>query len=97
MSAASKLENNRIRVVSMPSTDRFDSQGQEYRDSVLPPSVKARVAVEAGVGDGWIKYTGLDGAVVSIDTFGESAPADDVFNYLGMTTKSVVSAVKNLL
>jgi transketolase len=97
MSAASELENNRIRVVSMPSTDRFDSQDQEYRDSVLPPSVKARVAVEAGVGDGWIKYTGLDGAVVSIDRFGESAPADDVFDYLGMTTKNVVSAVKNIL
>ena len=97
MSAANELEDTRIRVVSMPSTDRFDAQDKDYRESVLPPSVKRRVAVEAGVGDGWIKYTGLDGAVVSIDTFGESAPAGEVFKHLGMTTDNVVSVVKNLL
>jgi transketolase len=97
MSAANELEDTRIRVVSMPSTDRFDAQDKDYRESVLPPSVKRRVAVEAGVGDGWIKYTGLDGAVVSIETFGESAPAGEVFKHLGMTTDNVVSVVKNLL
>ncbi len=97
MAAAERLSGHHIRVVSMPSTDRFDSQNQDYRDSVLPPAVKARVAVEAGVGDGWLKYVGLDGAVISIDTFGESAPAKDVFEYLGMTTANVVNAVRNLL
>ncbi len=97
MAAAEQLSGYHIRVVSMPSTDRFDSQDQDYRDSVLPPAVKARVAVEAGVGDGWLKYVGLDGAVVSIDTFGESAPARDVFEHLGMTTENVVNAVQNLL
>ncbi len=97
MAAAEQLSGYHIRVVSMPSTDRFDSQEQDYRDSVLPPAVKARVAVEAGVGDGWLKYVGLDGAVVSIDTFGESAPARDVFEHLGMTTENVVNAVQNLL
>ncbi len=97
MAAAEQLSGHSIRVVSMPSTDRFDSQDQDYRDSVLPPAVKARVAVEAGVGDGWLKYVGLDGAVISIETFGESAPARDVFEHLGMTTANVVDAVRNLL
>lgn len=97
MAAAEQLSGHHIRVVSMPSTDRFDSQDPGYRDSVLPPAVKARVAVEAGVGDGWLKYVGLDGAVISIDTFGESAPAKDVFEHLGMTTANVVNAVRNLL
>ncbi len=97
MTAAEQLSEYNIRVVSMPSTDRFDSQDQGYRESVLPPHVMARVAVEAGVGDGWLKYVGLDGAIVSIETFGESAPAKDVFAYLGMTTTNVVNAVRNLL
>ncbi len=97
MAAAEQLSGYHIRVVSMPSTDRFDSQDQGYRDSVLPPAIKARVAVEAGVGDGWLKYVGLDGAVISIETFGESAPAKDVFEHLGMTTANVVNAVRNLL
>ena len=97
MAAVEQLSEHHIRVISMPSTDRFDSQDQGYRDSVLPPAVKARVAVEAGVGDGWLKYVGLDGAVISIETFGESAPAKDVFEHLGMTTANVVNAVRNLL
>ena len=97
MEAVSQLSSAKIRVVSMPSTDRFDSQDADYKESVLPSTVSARVAVEAGVGDGWVKYTGLDGTVVSIDTFGESAPAKDVFEHLGMTTEKVVVAVQNLL
>ncbi len=97
MAAAKQLPGYHVRVVSMPSTDRFDGQDQDYRDSVLPPAVKARAAVEAGVGDGWLKYVGLDGAVISIETFGESAPAKDVFEHLGMTTANVVDAVRNLL
>ena len=97
MEAADLLSEFRIQVVSMPSTDRFDEQDDEYKESVLPSTVTKRVAVEAGVGDGWVKYTGFDGAVVSIDTFGESAPAADVFRHLGMTTENVVNTVKNLL
>jgi transketolase len=97
VAAAETLQDRQIRVVSMPSTDRFAAQDKDYQDSVLPPAVTRRIAVEAGVGDGWYKYTGFDGAVVSIDTFGESAPADDVFKFLGMTTERVVEAVEKVL
>ena len=90
-------QSSNIRVVSMPSTDRFDSQDQQYKDSVLPPAIRKRVAVEAGVGDGWLKYTGFEGAVLSIDTFGESAPAGEVFKHLGMTAENLKSIVENLL
>jgi transketolase len=85
-----------VRVVSMPSTDQFDAQDQAYKDSVLPKGVK-RVAVEAGVSDGWRKYVGLEGAVVGMDTFGESAPASDVFKHFGFTTENVVKAVESVL
>jgi transketolase len=97
MEVSGQLESARIRVVSMPSTDRFDSQDTQYRESVLPAAIKKRIAVEAGVGDGWLKYTGLEGAVLSIDTFGESAPAGEVFKYLGMTAENLKSIVENLL
>jgi len=97
MEVSGQLESARIRVVSMPSTDRFDSQDTQYRESVLPVAIKKRVAVEAGVGDGWLKYTGLEGAVLSIDTFGESAPAGEVFKYLGMTAENLKSIIENLL
>ena len=85
-----------VRVVSMPSTDQFDAQDQAYKDSVLPKGVR-RVAVEAGVSDGWRKYVGLEGAVVGMDTFGESAPASDVFKHYGFTTENVVKAVESVL
>ena len=97
MAAAGQLAERRIRVVSMPSTDRFDDQDGAYRESVLPSDIIKRVAVEAGVGDGWMKYIGFGGAVVSLETFGESAPAADVFKYLGMTTEKVVEAVAQVL
>jgi transketolase len=97
VAAAEILQSRQIRVVSMPSTDRFAAQDGDYQDSILPPAVTRRIAVEAGVGDGWYKYTGFDGAVVSIDTFGESAPAEEVFKFLGMTTDRVVEAVEKLL
>ncbi|WP_424945978.1 transketolase [Candidatus Spongiihabitans sp.] len=97
MAAAGQLADRRIRVVSMPSTDRFDGQDRAYRESVLPSDIIKRVAVEAGVGDGWMKYIGFGGTVVSLDTFGESAPAADVFKYLGMTTEKVVEAVEKIL
>jgi transketolase len=91
------LENEKIRVVSMPSTTVFDKQTQEYRDSVLLPGVSARVAVEAATSDGWYKYVGIDGIVIGIDTFGESAPAKELFSYFGFTVGKVVEAVTSLL
>ncbi len=83
-----------VRVVSMPSTDLFDAQDKVYRDSVLPPSVRARVAVEAGVTDYWRKYVGLDGKVIGVDAFGESAPAGQVYEHFGVTAAGVVEAVE---
>ncbi|MFN3715734.1 MAG: transketolase family protein, partial [Thiobacillus sp.] len=85
-----------VRVVSMPSTNTFDRQDAAYRDSVLPKGLP-RVAVEAGVTDFWRKYVGLDGAVVGIDTFGESAPAPALFKHFGITAEAVVAAVKGVL
>jgi transketolase len=84
------------RVVSMPSTNVFNRQDQAYKDSVLPKSAK-RVAVEAGVTDGWYKYVGSDGAVVGMDRFGESAPAGELFKYFGFTVENVVNTVKGIL
>jgi transketolase len=89
-------EGVNVRVVSMPSTSVYDKQDQAYKDSVLPKGVK-RVAVEAGVTGGWYKYVGLDGAVVGLDTFGESAPAPELFKYFGFTTDNVVATVKKVL
>jgi transketolase len=94
---AEALVNKKIRVVSMPCTAVFDRQPQDYRDSVLPPSVSARIVVEAAVTAGWYKYVGLDGIVIGIDTFGESAPAKELFAYFGFTVDKVVEAVNSLL
>lgn len=85
-----------VRVVSLPSFLRFDRQTAEYRDSVLPPSCRARVAVEAGVSDLWRKYVGLDGKVVGIDRFGISAPAPLVYKELGITVEAVIAAARSL-
>jgi transketolase len=85
-----------VRVVSMPSTNVFDRQDAAYRSSVLPAGLP-RVAVEAGVTDGWYKYVGLDGAVIGLDRFGESAPAGELFKYFGITAEAVVAAVKKVL
>jgi transketolase len=85
-----------VRVVSMPCTSAFDRQDAEYRAQVLPRGLP-RVAVEAGVSDGWRKYVGLDGAVVGIDTFGESAPAGELFKHFGFTAANVADAVKHVL
>ena len=84
-------------VVSMPCIELFDKQTAEYKESVLPSVVRARVAVEALSGYGWHKYTGLDGAVVSIDRFGASAPAKTVFEKLGMTVDCVVDAALGVI
>ncbi len=85
-----------VRVVSMPSTSVFDRQDAAYRESVLPKGVR-RIAVEAGVTDIWRKYVGLEGAVLGIDRFGESAPAGDLFKYFGFTVDNLVAQVKNVL
>ena len=85
-----------VRVVSMPSTSVFDRQDKAYRDSVLPRGLP-RVAVEAGVTDYWRKYVGLEGGVVGIDRFGESAPAGELFKHFGFTPENVVAAVKRVL
>jgi len=98
MGAQAKLaeEGVRARVVSMPSTSVFDRQDAAYRDAVLPRGIP-RVAVEAGVSDYWRKYVGLDGAVVGIDRYGESAPGPDLFKYFGFTVDNVVAAVKSVI
>ncbi len=83
-----------VRVVSMPSTDVFDAQDQSYRDAVLPASVSLRVVIEAGVGDGWYRYCGIDGLVVCMNSFGESAPAADLFDHFGFTVDAIVDKVK---
>jgi len=93
--AAKKLGAG-TRVVSMPSFERFDKQSQEYRDSIIPPNCRKRVAVEAGVTDLWRKYVGLDGAVVGINRFGISAPAPTVYKELGITVDAVVQAATSL-
>lgn len=97
MGAAEKLSDKKIRVVSMPSTTVFDAQDAAYKESVLPASVTARVAVEAAVTEGWYKYVGLGGAVVGIDHFGESAPAPVLFKEFGFTVENVEAAVKGVL
>ena len=91
-----ELEGCRIRVVSMPSTTMFDSQSREYRDSVLPPEVTARISVEAASTLTWHKYVGTHGIIIGIDSFGESAPAKELFAYFGFTVGKVVEAVKKL-
>lgn len=97
MGAAEQLADRKIRVVSMPSTTEFDKQDADYRESVLPAAVTARVAVEAAVTEGWYKYVGTTGAVVGIDRFGESAPADILFREFGFTVENVARAVESVL
>ena len=99
LGAAEKLTTggHKVRVVSLPSTDLFDAQDAAYRESVLPRGVKARVAVEAGIADYWFKYVGLDGAIVGMTTFGESAPASQLFAEFGFTVENIVSHAEALL
>lgn len=96
VAAAKELMQYRVRVVSMPSVDIFESQSLAYQESVLPPSLKARVAIEAGSTAYWYRWVGLEGAVVGIDRYGESAPGPAVFKALGITVEAVVKAVKGL-
>ncbi len=90
-------EGRQVRVVSMPSTDAFDKQDAAYREAVLPAAVSARVAIEAGISDYWFKYVGINGAIVGMNTFGESAPADALFNEFGFTVENVVAKASALL
>ncbi len=93
MQAAAHCIDKKIRVVSMPSTTEFDKQEKVYRDAVLPPAVRNRIAIEAASTACWYKYVGLDGKVIGIDRFGESAPAEAVFEYLGITVAAVVEKI----
>ncbi|MFU8836749.1 MAG: transketolase [Thiohalomonadaceae bacterium] len=95
--AADELSGKKIRVVSMPSVETFDAQDAAYRESVLPAAVTARVAVEAAVTGGWYKYVGLNGKVIGMDRFGESAPAGELFKEFGFTVENVVKAVKEVM
>jgi transketolase len=90
-------KGKKIRVVSMPSTNIFDEQDAAYREKVLPSNVTARIAVEAGVTDLWIKYVGLQGKVIGINRFGESAPAGQLFKEFGFTVENVVKTTESLL
>ena len=92
-----KAAGKKIRVVSMPSTNIFDAQDAAYRESVLPVAVTQRVAVEAGVTDGWWKYVGTNGKIVGLDRFGESAPAGQLFKEFGFTVENVVKNVEAVL
>ncbi|MDW2453745.1 transketolase [Vibrio sp. 1249-1] len=97
--AAAQLtaEGKKVRVVSMPATDAFDKQDAAYREEVLPSDVTARIAVEAGIADFWYKYVGFDGRIIGMTTFGESAPAGELFKMFGFTTENVVNTAKELL
>ena len=94
--AAAKTLGAGVRVVSIPSFQRFDRQSQAYRDEVLPPAVRRRVSIEAGVSDLWWKYVGLDGRVIGINRFGLSAPGGKVMEVLGITAQAVVDAARAL-
>ena len=94
--AALEAEGVAVRVVSMPSTDVFDRQDAAYKASVLTRGTP-RVAIEAGVTAFWYKYVGLEGAVVGLDTFGESAPAPVLFKYFGFTVENVVATAKGVI
>ncbi|WP_072054802.1 transketolase [Aliivibrio fischeri] len=97
--AAAQLtaEGKAVRVVSMPSTDAFDKQDEAYREAVLPSAVTKRIAIEAGIADFWYKYVGFGGKIIGMTTFGESAPADELFKMFGFTTENVVNTAKELL
>ncbi|GAL19371.1 transketolase [Vibrio maritimus] len=90
-------EGKKVRVVSLPSTDVFDAQDEAYREAVLPAAVTKRIAVEAGIADYWYKYVGFGGKIIGMTTFGESAPAGELFKMFGFTTENVVNTAKELL
>ncbi|MFC3912260.1 transketolase [Pseudaeromonas sharmana] len=98
MAAATELEGKgrKVRVVSLPATDVFDAQSAEYKESVLPAAVTRRVAIEAGIADYWYKYVGLNGKIIGMTSFGESAPAELLFKEFGFTVDNVVAQAESL-
>ncbi len=97
--AKAKLEEKgkAVRVVSMPSENIFEQQDQAYRDSVLPPSIRRRLAVEAGVPMSWYRWVGLDGDVIGMTTYGASGKSEDVMKHFGFTVDNVVERALKLL
>ncbi len=93
---AAEASDKKVRVVSMPSVDVYEAQDDAYKESVLPAAVTARVAVEAAIMDGWWKYVGMNGKVIGMTTFGESAPAPELFEYFGFTVDNVVKAINEV-
>jgi transketolase len=90
-------EGKKVRVVSLPCTERFDKQAAEYKEQVLPKAVRARLAIEASIADYWQRYTGLDGTVIGMTSFGESAPADQLFKLFGFSDENVLAKARALL
>ncbi|HHP0491390.1 TPA: transketolase [Vibrio harveyi] len=97
MEAKAQLNNVRCRVVSMPATDVFDAQSAQYQQHVLPTNVTKRIAIEAGIRDYWFKYAGLQGEIIGMTSFGESAPADRLFEMYGFTVANVVDTAKRMM
>ena len=99
LKAAEKLESEgkKVRVVSFPSWELFELQSEEYKNSVLLKEVKARIAVEAGVAQGWHKYTGDGGKIISIETYGASAPYEILYEKYGITVENILRTSKSLL
>ena len=99
VSAQQKLAEQNIfaRLVSMPSWDLFEAQSQEYKDSVLPPNIKGRLSVEAGVEQGWERYVGCSGGSISIHHFGASAPGDIVMKEYGFSVDNVVKQANEVM
>ena len=99
MDSAAELDKEgvAVRVVSMPSVDFFAAQDKAYQDSVLPPEVTKRVAIEAGATAAWYQYVGLEGIVVGMDRFGKSAPADELFKFFGFSVDNVIHKAKSIL
>jgi transketolase len=99
LAAARKLAEigTKVRVVSLPCWEIFDRQPQEYRDSVLPPRITARISVEAGIRLGWEHYTGLQGKIIGMETFGASAPGPVLYEKFGFTVDKIIAAAEELL
>jgi transketolase len=91
------MKGIQVRAVSMPSWELFESQSQQYRAQVLPPTVTARLAVEAGVAQGWHRYVGLNGDVLTIDRFGASAPGETLMREYGFTVANICARASALL
>ena len=92
-----KKENIYARVVSMPSWELFREQEQAYRDNILPPNIKLRIAVEAAASQGWCEWVGDQGKVIGINRFGTSAPAKEIFQHYGITTEEIVRKSKEMV